>query len=188
MGLLAVMLNPVKANILLGFPSNLITNKTYDLQTIIGHSAIPLLEKLNESKSSFERICHIEEFFLNRIKLNQKYFDPRLSEFEKLISNFGGNVNIKYISEHLNISKRQLERIVFRSVGLTPKEFSKIIRFQKTLHMKQLNTKLNITELAYRCGFSDQAHFINDFKSISGYSPKKYFEITDSFSDYYTYI
>lgn len=186
-GILAVMLQPTKANVLLGQPSNLLSNKTYDLQSVFGNRVDTLLDQLNCTNNISDKIIFVEKFLGEQISANQKYIDPRLKEFEHQVKTNGGRIDIKSLSNYLNISKRQLERIILRSIGLTPKEFSKVIRFQKALHLKQLNKKLNITDLAYECGFSDQAHFINDFKSISGYTPKQYFSLTDPFSDYYTY-
>ena len=129
----------------------------------------------------------MEKYFEERVLNIYKYFDPRLKQFERVVRSNGGNVNILNLSEELNISKRQLERNVLNSIGLTPKEFCRVVRFQKVLHIKQNNKFLNCTDLAYSSGFSDQAHFISDFKSISGFTPNEYFKIADSFSDYYSY-
>lgn len=186
-GILAVMLQPTNANILLGQPSNLLSNETFDLESVFGNCVKSLIDQLNCSNNIYEKIVFVEKFFRDQISANIRYIDPRLNEFEHQVKNNGGRMDVNSLSNYLNISKRQLERIILRSIGLAPKEFSKIVRFQKALHLKQLNKKLNITDLAYECGFSDQAHFINDFKSISGYTPKQYFKLTDSFSDYYSY-
>jgi len=186
-GILAVMLQPDKANFLLGLPSNKLKNTTIDLDKVFESSADELYEKLNVFNTSKERIKIIENYFYNKAIRIEKYIDPRIREFERQVSLNGGCLNINSLADYLNISKRQLERKVLESIGLTPKEFCRIIRFHKALYLKQINKAQNLNDIAYECGFSDQAHFINEFKSISGYSPKKYFKLTTPFSDYYTY-
>ncbi|MBC8182113.1 AraC family transcriptional regulator [candidate division KSB1 bacterium] len=71
-------------------------------------------------------------------------------------------------------------------IGITPKQYLKTIRFQLSLHKKAQNDKLNITELAYESGYYDQAHLINEFKSLTGQTPKQYFDKNISFSDFFT--
>ena len=59
-------------------------------------------------------------------------------------------------------------------MGLTPKGFLKIIRFQKAIKEIAASKKADWTGIAYDSGYYDQAHFINDFKAFSGYTPEQY--------------
>ncbi len=60
------------------------------------------------------------------------------------------------------------------NVGLTPKGFLKIIRFQKAIQEIEACKKINWSGIAYETGYYDQAHFINDFKNFSGFTPQQY--------------
>jgi len=59
------------------------------------------------------------------------------------------------------------------------------VRFQNDIYEKSKNSGLNLTEIAHRCGYFDQAHMINDFKTLSGITPKDYFKKEGVFSDYF---
>jgi len=182
-GILAVILQPDASNIILGMPSNLISNATINLMDVFGNSAQYLLEQINDESDKNNMISIVEKFFLKKIK-NLK--DKRITQFVQETTIQGGCVNLPQMASRLNLSLRQLERKVIESVGLSPKEFSRIIRFQKSLFVKQHNLKISLTTLSYECGYFDQSHFIKEFKSISGYAPKKFFKLSPAFSDYYS--
>ena len=83
------------------------------------------------------------------------------------------------------LSKRQYERIFSETVGMNPKEYSRVVRFQKALWLMQ-NGEKNYAGIAYACGFSDQSHFIRDFKAMSGYTPRSLSEYCLPYSDLFT--
>ncbi len=78
----------------------------------------------------------------------------------------GGLIKINELANQVFVSKRQLERIFLDEIGIRPKDFTKIIRFQKILSIKQKDKGMSLTSLAYEGGYSDQAHFIRDFKYL----------------------
>ena len=59
-------------------------------------------------------------------------------------------------------------------VGMTPKGFLRVIRFQKAIEEISNRTSVDWTSIAHESGYYDQAHFINDFKAFSGYTPSEY--------------
>ena len=79
------------------------------------------------------------------------------------------NDNIKIFKEH---------------VGVTPKVFLKIIRFQKALQEIETHKTVNWTSIAFESGYYDQAHFINDFKEFSGFTPNQYLKMQSDFANY----
>lgn len=182
-GILAVILQPDASNIILGMPSNLISNTTINLTDVFGNSVNNLIEQIHNETDKNTIISNVEKFFTSKI-VNTK--DTRIAQFVKDISSSGGCNNLLKVASELNLSLRQLERKVFEVVGISPKEFSRIVRFQKSLFIKQHNPKINLTSLSYECGYFDQSHFIKEFKSISGYAPKEFFKLSPAFSDYYS--
>lgn len=69
------------------------------------------------------------------------------------------------------ISQRQLEREFKNKVGISPKRYLRITRMNEVHRLLEANEQLNFTEIAYRSGYTDQAHFIKDFKKITGERP-----------------
>ena len=58
--------------------------------------------------------------------------------------------------------------------GLTPKVFHRIFRFNKILLQIQNKNLLNWSDIAYEFGYSDQSHFIKEFKEFSGFNPQEF--------------
>ena len=83
------------------------------------------------------------------------------------------------------MSRRQFERVFAQDIGISPKQYLKIIRFQYCIFQKQQNVRLNMTGLTYESGYFDQSHFVNDFKSMCGLTPRQYFTENEACSDFF---
>ena len=59
-------------------------------------------------------------------------------------------------------------------VGLTPKQYQRVLRFNDVFTQMQQDHVLRWTDIAHRCGFSDQSHFIKEFKTFSGFNPETF--------------
>ena len=85
-----------------------------------------------------------------------------------------GLVKVAALAAELDLTARQIERIFQERVGLSPKLFLRIVRFQEVLGSLRGGAPPNglpWAEIAARHGFYDQAHFIRDFKAFVGESP-----------------
>jgi AraC-like DNA-binding protein len=128
----------------------------------------------------------VESYLLNLLKTNFVDFEfRRINHIAELIKQTYGNINIAQMASEACLSRKQFERIFTQNIGISPKQYLKIIRFQSAIFKKQQNNNLNMTELSYETGYFDQSHFINDFKSMSGLTPKQYFAETNVCSDFF---
>ncbi len=82
-------------------------------------------------------------------------------------------------------SKKQFERIFRDYVGMNPKEYARIVRFQRSLWMLQRGDR-DFVGIAAECGYSDQSHFIREFKSMTGLTPKALLTYCKPYSDLFT--
>jgi AraC-like DNA-binding protein len=83
------------------------------------------------------------------------------------------------------LCRKQFERIFSEHIGISPKQYLKIIRFQFAIFQKQQNANMNLLDVSFKSGYYDQSHFINDFKSLSGLTPKQYFSKNEACSDFF---
>ena len=82
------------------------------------------------------------------------------------------------------VSKKQFERLFKELVGTNPKEYARIVRFQKSLKLLQhYQEDANQAQLAYQCGYADQSHFIREFRRFSGYTPLSLLNVCKPYSD-----
>ncbi|MEQ9364035.1 MAG: helix-turn-helix domain-containing protein [Leptospirales bacterium] len=87
-----------------------------------------------------------------------------------------GNITPAGLLAVLRISERSLERIFKQHVGLTPRMFARICRFQSALHrLKSSDCEHGrLTEIAFDADYADQSHFIRSFREFAGFSPREF--------------
>jgi AraC-like DNA-binding protein len=98
--------------------------------------------------------------------------DGLIVESMKRINTDKSETTIPLLLNHFNISERQLERRFRASTGLSPKQFLRTTRFEKSLELIKSNKFKNLSDVAFDLQFTDQSHFIKDFKEFSGLTPK----------------
>ena len=128
-----------------------------------------VLEKVHSASSVRERVELVEEFLL--ANLNRSRFDSLIVEGVKTLGAETGVTSISSLASDLEISRRHLIRRFKSNIGLSPKEFANIVRFQSALNrlISEGDTHTTIAE----CGYYDQPHFIKDIKRYTGHTPSQ---------------
>ncbi len=143
--------------------------------TAIEKSAASLHQRLFEVQSLTQRVSLLEDYLWNRLSLPEK----RKSKIA-LVHNIMEELrrddffdNIENVAGRYGITSRYLQKLFLQYTGLTPKLYSKINRFQNSLNLV-IKSDIPLTTIAYDCGYSDQSHFIREFKSFTGITPSGY--------------
>lgn len=76
------------------------------------------------------------------------------------------------LSRHAGLSTRRMARLFTLQVGLTPKLYARIKRFERVMQLMQAPV-MEWSDLAQACGYFDQSHLIRDCKAISGFTPSQ---------------
>jgi len=92
-----------------------------------------------------------------------------------LIERSAGRVRMDRVAGEVNLSLRHFDRRFLAAVGLQPKAFARIVRFQAALAAYQSGDFPRWVDLALACGFYDQAHLANEFRQFAGISPTEFF-------------
>jgi AraC-like DNA-binding protein len=96
--------------------------------------------------------------------------------------------SITKVTDTIGLSaKRFIERFK-REVGLTPKRYCRVRRFQRALALSHQNRDVDWTRVALDCGYFDQAHFIHDFRSFAGITPTGYESARTSFQNHVKFL
>jgi AraC-like DNA-binding protein len=82
--------------------------------------------------------------------------------------------NVASVAEDLGISERHLRRVFHEVVGLSPKAFFKLMRFERALEAAKDGGDSSWSDIAVGAGYYDQAHLIADFRSIAGATPRAF--------------
>ena len=84
------------------------------------------------------------------------------------------SLSVRETARELGISERRLHLVFSEDVGLSPKQWSRVRRFQRALCALYKGVDMRWAELAITCGYADQAHFSRDFRRFSGVDPTTY--------------
>jgi len=183
--LFGVRFHPGGAHRLLHFSLSELTNKIIGFDEVWSRLGKELTEKIETADSVRERINTIEKAFITR--LDQRSEDNKLIDaVVKMIVARDGLVSIDRLQNNLGISYRHLERKFKAVVGISPKFFCRISRFQKVFRAVERHQNLGWSFIASECGYYDQAHFIRDFKEFSGQNPSAFFNDDHEMSQYFT--
>ena len=149
-------------------------NTAVSLEKLFGQDGQEIEQKILKANSTSDRIKLIETFLLNR-PTDIETVDYIVKSTLETILTANGQLSVDELSKLTNVNRRQLERKFSSTIGLSPKQLSKTIRLQATLKML-LNKKFtSLTALAYESEYYDQAHFIKDFKELTGFTPKEFY-------------
>jgi transcriptional regulator GlxA family with amidase domain len=85
-----------------------------------------------------------------------------------------GQIRVDDLAFDAAMSARHLRRLFLEQMGLTPKHFCRVIRFRHSLPRLRSSVRGDWTKVALDCGYYDQAHFINEFREFSGYTPGEF--------------
>ena len=164
---------------LFGIPSSQITNNIFEASDVIPGGTGSYQEQLIEATNLLEMKKISDKFFLSHLLVSRRY-DPyySISSTSAIIFQSFGNVNIKNLAYNANMSLKRFELKFTEQVGIPPKLFARINRFNFALLLKMQNALLNWTDISHRCGYYDQMHFIKEFKEFAGDSPANFYKTT----------
>lgn len=129
-------------------------------------------ERLAEANNNHECINIVEKFLLSELKHPET--DLLIQNAIKKVRFAQGNITIKKLIKELPISRDPFEKRFRRITGTSPKQFANIVRLRNVID--SYSEEKNLTTIAHSAGYFDQSHFIKDFKSFTGETPKVFFD------------
>lgn len=155
-------------------PISNLANKETPINQLFGvENAEEFEQKIIKAKNTGQRISITERLLLE--KLNDEKTINRIvkNTVDSLLST-NGSASINSILKDDLSKRRQLERNFKKQIGISPKQLGKVIRLQTALKMLLDTKSENLTNIAYKSQYFDQAHFIKDFREFTGINPKEF--------------
>jgi AraC-like DNA-binding protein len=131
-----------------------------------------LEEQLAETASDEDAAGLVASFLLSLAEASRSAIHPAVAAATRRILERHGSERIEQIADDENISRRQLERLFHLQIGLPPKRFAALARFDWVL--RHLDRRSSWTDLALDAGYADQAHLIRSFAELAGVTPDRY--------------
>lgn len=173
-GIFSVRFRPHGLRPFVSFAVNKATEREMPVTDLWGEAGNRLAQDIALADTTEERIRLAEAFLEQRLDASVDKNDTVHQCVERIESHMG-LVSIDRLAADLCVGRRHLERKFVEHVGISPKLFARIIRFNRVLHLIEEKTENNFAYLAQESGFYDQAHFIKDFKDFTGLNPGSYF-------------
>jgi AraC-like DNA-binding protein len=164
-------------------PMDELTDLVVDGQLVMTDEILTIRDKILESKDStqmFERAeSHLLDVFGTRLVPH-----PYIAYAVGRIVQQPGALTMEALAKKVGYSGKHLVKLFRDHVGLTPKTFLRIIRFQQAIADMESHRNMDWSSIAHDSGYYDQAHFINDFRHFSGFTPQEYASLQGNYRNY----
>ena len=164
-----VNLKPAGMYRLLGIPMGELVERDHDARLVLGREIDELLERLHQGRTPAQRNDIVQHYLLGkraRLRPGLPFDVAMLHQVQA-----SGNLTIEQVAARACLSVRQFERLSHERLGLAPKTYGRLIRFSHAYKCKESDPRATWTEIAHRCGYFDQTHFIRDFRFFAGHAP-----------------
>jgi AraC-like DNA-binding protein len=167
----AILFQPAALGLLFALPAQEFTDKDFYAEQVFGPVIARFQERLADCRSFEERSSVANQFFLQRA-LSAPPRDGIAAAATDILRKAGG-ARIPAVAERAGLGLRQFERRFVQQVGVSPKLFARVARFEAALDRMARSPHGSWTEVAHRFGYYDQMHMVHDFARFTGEPPTR---------------
>ncbi|WP_158289584.1 AraC family transcriptional regulator [Paenibacillus flagellatus] len=171
---IGIHFKPGGASPFLRAPLDELHNRHLDLELLWGAGANELRDELAEAGTPEARFRLLEARLLRRYDVRLAERHPAVSYALRLLDEPGEPLAIADLTGRIGMNPDRFLRLFKSEVGMTPKRYARLRRFQHVLGLLQAGGPADGAALAAACGYYDQSHFIKDFQAFAGRSPTGY--------------
>ncbi len=172
---LQVVFKPGALFCLLGIPTGYFSNKAIEAEELIGREVAFVNEQLYHAKDHANMIAIVELFLKGLIKKSKKEFHPVDHVSLEMLQ--GKEHGLDHFIRCTYLSHRQFDRRFAERMGITAKEYIRVVRFYEAYLLKNRFPDKDWLTIALHCGYYDYQHLTRDYKEFTGYSPAKFFAL-----------
>ena len=165
-----VRLAPLAARRLFGVPMHMLANNVVALEDLLGRDAERLVERLHEAPGWAPRFALLDDAIARRLQ-DARPPSPGVAWAWERLRETHGALPVGTLAGELGWSRRHLAAQFREQVGLPPKLLARILRFDRVIALLRRADPERWAEVAYDCGYYDQAHFNRDFRAFTGSTP-----------------
>lgn len=156
---------------LFGVPMLLFANNNEDAEAVLGNELKNVREQI-ESVDNFDTMISLIETYLFKKARNARYEAlPIDTVLQQLCWN---NQSIDKIAQSACLSPRQFERNFLNRIGVSPKFYSRVVRFNEVMKIREKHPNQSWMHIAFETGYFDHMHLLRDFKQFTGVVPSNF--------------
>lgn len=171
---LQIDFTPIGARLFFGIAMDALAGRMVSLDDLGDRQVRTLGERLAEMTDRQERIALAERFVIARIAQARAGISPELLHAFGRIHRAHGDVRVTDIARDLGWSRRRLVERFRDEIGLAPKSVARIVRFTHATEIATRSATADWADIAFACGYSDQAHLSREFVEFSGAPPRRW--------------
>jgi AraC-like DNA-binding protein len=156
--------------------ADLFSNRSVGLEDVWGIHAQGLRDRLRELNTPQQKLQYLE-MFLATFCVTGKHGYAVMPAIEFALQRFGQDACVASVCEvarSVGWSERRFSQVFREQVGLSPKVWCRVQRFQRVVRQLHAGADVPWPELALECGYYDQSHFANEFRAFSGIDATTY--------------
>jgi AraC-like DNA-binding protein len=169
-----IFFHPTGFSQLFGYPNDIVARTFYEASSVLGRVISDIRERLAAQQTFAERVALAEEFLL--AQLSKKIVSSRFATAANDIFLRKGVVSVTELASFYGTSQRHFLRQFRREIGICPKLFARVARFQTALDVKISHPRTTWLEIALTLGYHDQMHLVHDFHALAGANPGQIFQ------------
>lgn len=146
-------------------------------EDLFGSNVLKFRDRVKKCTNPQDMFVEVENIFLSTLLVKNL---NSITEAVHLIESEKGDISLSKLSDTIGVTSRTLRNHFYKSIGCSPKEYIHLVKLKQAVYQMKYSTD-PLTSVSYSQNYTDQAHFTNTFKSITGNSPKK---IREKMADY----
>ena len=174
---MGVVFRPAAARPFFEEPALDFYERSVPLALVWGSKASQLVDRLQNEPSAPRRVAILEAALVeiwNKSDRRRLTVHPAVTYALRAFQNSPDIKSVADVSREIGWSRRWLCQAFGESVGMTPKRYSRLLRFQKVVRQVASGHRVDWADLALSSGFFDQAHLAHEFRAFSGLSPERF--------------
>jgi AraC-like DNA-binding protein len=169
---LGIRLTPAGAFAVLARPMHELAGLTVDLGDVTGSAASELVDRCNEA-TTLDECAHAALRWIERRLQAGSRVAPAVGWMVDQIRGRAGSVSVGQLRERTGWSKTRLSAAFVAQVGVMPKQYARVMRFNRALRLVHAGD-VTLTDIAALAGYYDQPHFNAEFRQLSGFTPTEF--------------
>jgi AraC-like DNA-binding protein len=157
----------------LGVPASELADTHVDLEALWGRATQDLREQLCVAANPARRFRVLERALIARLENTWKEHRAVRAALD-IFGRDAGEVRTRDLAAHLGLSQRHFIKVFSNQVGITPKQFGRVQRFQRALELTRSSSTPDWADIVVACGYFDQSHLIHDFQTFLGLTPTEF--------------
>lgn len=145
----------------------------------VGDAFFKVLEEKINAQTKVQQMIQVVESFLRK-----RLYHYQKSDLQVVVQQIFQQPHCSFLPVFSN-SQRRLEQRFREEIGISPKMLQRTVRLNQSIQLMLQNPRLRLTDIAYKMGFYDQSHFIQDFRKFTGFSPSSFLKTVNPNGDFF---